>query len=188
MEQLSDDLHRELRRTLIRGATVVPPSPWRHVSTVDVKGLLAVGFSDSSERVLVLAQQQRSVFDCASGRSLAMDTDYTVSEGELCSLVSAGFGPLENERIRMAGCSGGGLATSTRDGWSLRVAVLPWPRSILFLLEPGGTLFQSEGRHKIATDEYYLNEQARVQRSFGFSYSGNTLIHATSLDITFFSR
>src|SRR5262249_54536073 len=95
-----------------------PPGPWRKVPTRLVGGLTDVGFLDSSDAWIVVPQDGRGVFDCATGERLARDPSHDF-EYDRANLLVRGIGPLAGHLIRTAGLHGGGLALQTADGWSL---------------------------------------------------------------------
>jgi len=173
----------ELRAQLRRLSRVAPPQPWRAVATVAVGGLRAIGFDRTSELLLVVSSSGRGVFDCASGTRVARD-DEEYYEGER-TLEAPGVGPLEGMTVRMSGLFGGGLPTMSADGWSIEVITLDWPEKEVLLLPPKSNLFGTlYGRppsiHKIASDSEL--------RACGFSYSGRSLVIATTSDLTIYGR
>jgi hypothetical protein len=62
----------------------------------------------------------RGVFDCNSGERVARDKDGDWDDLDETRLMSIGIGPLSEIRIRLAGLHGGGLPTTTDDGWEPR--------------------------------------------------------------------
>lgn len=172
------------RRRVREAREVPPPPPWRPIVAVSVGGLTEVGFADNSELLLVLSWQGRGVFDCSDGRRLARDTsaDRTDWYGH-DNLIANGFGPLEGQYIRLCGLWGGGLPLFTKDGWRVERVTLTWPSESILLFEPRQKqIYTAESRfHK-------LGDPVTEVRAFGFSYSGKTLMIATSSDITVFGR
>ena len=99
-----------------------PPSPWRRVSTIAIGGLRAVGFDRSSEYLLVISSAGRGVIDCRTGEKVARNTE-EYDEDETF-LEAEGIGPLLKQIVRISGLMGGGLPTSTSDGWSIELVSL----------------------------------------------------------------
>jgi hypothetical protein len=170
---------RERVKSLAVGA---PPEPWRLISSLAVGGLTEVGFVDDSELILVLSWQGRGVVDCVTGEKLARDR--SDDRGEWYGddrLIAKGFGPLDGQLVRLSGIWGGGLPTFTTDGWGARSLTLEWPRQHLLLTEPRADLYRPNAR----VSKLAIHSEVRA---FGFSYSGRTLIIATSSDLTIYSR
>jgi hypothetical protein len=174
-----DPLRKELRALGVAD----PPKPWSKVCTVAVGGLRSVGFDRNSELFLVVSSAGRGVIDGRSGSKVARD-NAEYYERELL-LEAEGIGPLEGSTLRVAGVLGGGLPTVTADGWSVEVVSLEWPAVEILLLEPLASLYDSlQGKksrfHKLSSESEL--------RACGFSYSGRTLVVATSSDVTIYGR
>lgn len=160
-----------------------PPSPWEIAGEFTVASLYDVGFDHESELLLVSSSSGLGLFDCVTGQKIARD----MSEGPLTDrfLECKGIGALENKTIRMAGIFGGSLPSTTPDGWTVETVTLKWPEHHLLLLEPGSWLHGAEcnqpsGFYKLAIETEL--------RAFGFSYSGLTLVVATSADVVIYRR
>ncbi len=159
-----------------------PPSPWKHIASVAIGGLHAVGFDRNSELLLVISSQGRGVIDCRTGEKIARDYDEYYENRHL---EIEGIGPLQKQNIRVSGLCGGGMPQQTEDGWSLEPLSLDWPIQEIMRIDPWEDLYSPlRGKpvrfHKIAS----LLEM----RSFGFSYSGQSFIIATSSEIDLFCR
>lgn len=160
-----------------------PPTPWRKIGALAVGGLRSVGFDADSELLLVVSNSGRGVVNCESMEKVSRDYEEHYSGERL--LEANGVGPLLGKSIRISGIFGGGLPNSTHDGWSIESAFLDWPIQEVLLLEPYHTIYGDRyGKpaifHKIFRDfEVY---------AAGFSYTGRTLIVATSSDITVWGR
>lgn len=174
-----DPLKEQLRAL----QTVAPPSPWRRVAIVAVGGLRSIGFDRGSELLLVVSSAGRGVIDCRSGEKVARDYDDFYEDEQF--LEADGIGPLQGQTVRVSGLFGGGLPISTQDGWSVELVTLDWPVKDILLLEPFSFLYGSlygkpTAFHKIGAESEL--------RACGFSYTGNTLVIATSSDVAVFSR
>ena len=160
-----------------------PPSPWRKIGALAVGGLRSIGFDTDSELVLVVSNAGRGVINCESMEKVSRDCEeYYGSER---FLEAKGIGPLLGRTIRVSGVFGGGLINTTHDGWSIESAFIDWPIQEVLLLEPFHTIYgERYGKpgifHKIFRDFEVL--------AAGFSYSGRSLIVATSSDITVWGR
>jgi hypothetical protein len=176
--------HLDPVRRVLRSLKVeAPPSPWKKLGMVAVGGLRAVGFDKASELLLVVSSAGRGVIDCTTCTKLARD------DAEYCELdeylEAEGIGPLNGTIVRMSGILGGGLPTSTSDGWSLEVVTLEWPENDILLVEPYcsicDTLDNKPSKFKKIGSESEL-------RACGFSFTGNTFIVASPSDIAVFGR
>jgi hypothetical protein len=78
---------------------------------------------------------------------------------------------------------GGGLITFTKDGWNVERVTLAWPEESLLLFEPSLRIPYEEG-----SQFYKIAVPITEVRAFGFSYSGKTLVIATSSDVSIFAR
>ncbi|MHB0936711.1 MAG: hypothetical protein ACYDCO_09910 [Armatimonadota bacterium] len=168
-------------RQRIRQAPISPPPYWKKIASQAIGGLTEVGFAEDSDLLLVVSSQGRGVFDCATGERIARDRESPDDDGwyDEHRLQALGIGPLEGKIIRLAGLHGGGLRTGTHEGWHACAAALEWPVVSLLLVEPWKSIFdESAPFTKLA--------EVLEFRAFGFSYTGNSLIFATSSDITIF--
>jgi hypothetical protein len=162
-----------------------PPPPWRHVKTIPVGGLWAVGFEEGRERLLVVSSSGQGLFDCCSGERLTRNSEQDGYDPYLLRALVEG--PEKGPAIRMSGLHGGGLPTITRDGWRAETVTLEWPTPTLLLTAPGSWLYggncgKPDDFSKLA--EYSVSEL----RAFGFSWTGMSLIIATSSDAEIYSR
>lgn len=83
----------------------------------------------------------------------------------------------------MAGLHGGGLLTSTRDGWRIHVVHLPWPIHVFFLTSNYKELNDETGHvTKLCNDE------TCTYRAAGFSPTGRSLVIATSGELIIYGR
>lgn len=177
--------HKETLRSAVRAATVVDVPPgWRETGFHGVGGLTAVAFGDDDRYLLVISHQGRGVFDCETGERVARDdAEPTPDSGWLdeYGLTAVGIGPLEDQRVRIAGLWGGALARMTRYGWSTERIQMPWPDEIL-LVHPSHEWIGKPGARL-----YRLRDPISEVRAFGFSPSGRFLALATGADLTLYS-
>jgi hypothetical protein len=159
------------------------PDPWKLVETFVVGGLRSVGFDRESEDLLVVSLQGRSVIDCLTGEKVARDyEEYYENEKRL---EAQGIGILSERIIRMSGMFGGGLPRITKDGWQLECVTLKWPEQMLILLPPSSDLYGSVTGHPDTMTKIF--EDSCI-RAYGFSYTGRSLIIATTSDVTVYGR
>lgn len=162
-----------------------PPKPWSKIATVPVGGLEDIGFSRSSDILLSVSANGAGVFDCTSGTLLARDSDADC-QIDLPHLQSVGIGPIAGVTIPLAGLHGGGLPSTTVDGWTMEQIPLSWPNDELVLAPPSRSmLWPLDGDVAGLTK---LSGFIAPVRAFGFSPTGRSLVVATSSDITIFGR
>lgn len=172
-----------VRRALRASSLTDPPAPWRCVGRFAIGGLISVGFSRNDEWLVVSSHQGIGIIDCITGVKIARDSDIDGYPDKYLEVI--GIGPLAHERIATAGIHGGGLPLTTPDGWAIEVITLDWPEQEVFLMEPGNDLYgaisgKPSNHHRVATEA--------TLRATGFSYSGSTLVLATSSDVVIHSR
>jgi len=176
--------HLDPVRKVLKSLKVdAPPSPWKKLGMVAIGGLRAVGFDKASELLLVVSSSGRGVIECTTCTKLARDDAEYYDREE--HLEAEGIGPLNDKIVRMSGILGGGLPTSTPDGWSSEVVTLEWPENDILLVEPYcsiyDVLYNKPSKFKKIGSESEL-------RACGFSFTGNTFIVASSSDIAIFGR
>ncbi|SDN22809.1 hypothetical protein SAMN05216517_10950 [Janthinobacterium sp. OK676] len=180
------DYEKKNRQRLIALLSNLPscasPEGWKNMGKIAVGGLTEIGFSKSSELLLVISNSGRGVIDCARGEKISRDDEADGEWYEPAQLVCQGIGPLDGETIPISGLNGGGLPTSTRRAERLEVVSPDWPKSTLIFCAPYKSALiegQQAGCVSIASD-YLL--------AYGFSWCGNSFAYATSSDVTIFTR
>ncbi|HZL34574.1 MAG TPA: hypothetical protein VFC78_04635 [Tepidisphaeraceae bacterium] len=160
-----------------------PPAPWGRVGAVGVVGITEVGFAEDSELLLVLSGHGREVIDCRTGGRAARDYEmgHRSSWYGHHELIGLGFGPLANRQVRLAGAFGGGLLTVARDGWGAVRVPVDWPDEFLLLTSPFSSI-----HHPSAP--FWKLLASRDSVAWGFSYTGQSLIAATTEGVTIFRR
>jgi hypothetical protein len=175
--------HRKLREKLESIPMSKPPHPWKVVFNSTIGGLLAVGFAESSDDLLVVSSQGRGLFDCLSGNRIARDDADSYENADSTEMTVPGIGKHEKCAIPVAGIHGGGLATGSKDGWSIEVVQLPWPIHVVFLTSGFKHFLDASAQvTKIFTDE------PCEYRAAGFSPTGKSFVIATSGELTIYSR
>ena len=160
------------------------PVPWRASATQAVGGLTDVGFISGTDFLLVLSSQGRGIYDCLTGERVARDRaeDYPF---DTSSLTAPAFADFDTHTVHTAGLHGGGLALTTRDGWSIEHFVFDWPETIVTLSPPG----QSSGYVTLGTPTaIYRLPSDSTTRAFGFSPTGRSLVVASSSDLHLICR
>lgn len=161
-----------------------PPKPWRRTGEFGVGGLTDVGFGAGTDLLLVISSQGRGVFDCKTGEKVARNYD----EGDwldVLALEAVGIGPLEGQRVRISGLSGGGLPQATKDGWTAEDFVLDWPDHSLLLVLPGSWVYGDCYGKPAEIIKAGIESELRA---WGFSPTGESLVLATSSDLTIWNR
>jgi hypothetical protein len=158
MSEFQQKIRARLRALQLRE----PPAPWRRISAIAIGGLTEVGFAVGTDLLLVLSAQGRGLFDCATGERLARDYEEPTRDspwyGDL-DLWAMGIGPLQGQRIGLAGIFGGGLRRATADGWGLELVSPDWPESFVVIYPPSsrGSVF----------DDPVPSDHVRVAPQFG---------------------
>ncbi|QGZ52697.1 hypothetical protein GPZ77_01875 [Streptomyces sp. QHH-9511] len=176
-------------------APVVPaPAPWRPVfgSGVAVGGLLGIGFAThpdtGDDLVLAVSGNGHGLFDAATGERIARDREPDPEDGTpdmTPDLTCPGLGPIAGSRIHVAGLYGGGLHTTTSDGWTLEVVNPAWPHDRVLLSTDGG--LPHSGPYGERWWHIFHSTHSEL-RATGFSPSGRTLAVATSSDLVLWTR
>ena len=172
-----------LRETIRQLPVTAPPAPWVLVTQRAAGTLLEVGFDRDTELLMVTSSAGRSVIDCVTGEKIARD--YTEEVESDRYLEAEGIGPLAGKTIAMSGINGGSLPLGSDDGWCVHNVSLAWPEQHLLLVEPGSWLHGAE--HNRPATFYKLAIEYEC-RAFGFSYSGRTLVIASSCDLLIYRR
>lgn len=169
------DYQRRLREQFLSVPVVAPPVPWHPVPTglIPIGGLLGIGFAlapdDGRDLVMVVSVDGHGLFDTVTGEKIACP----------------GLGPIASTRVRIAGLFGGGLHTTTEDGWTLEVVSPEWPHDRVLLSADGG--IPHSGPHGESWWHIFDSNYSEL-RAAGFSPSGRTLAVATSSDLTLWTR
>ncbi|MBO0918340.1 hypothetical protein [Streptomyces laculatispora] len=185
-----------LRERLLAAPVMSAPEPWRPVFEceygVPVGGLLGIGFAAHPEGghdlVMVVSHDGHGLFDAVTGEKIARDRDPDPEDSTpdaVADLSCPGLGPLSCIRVRIAGLFGGGLHTTTADGWTLEVVTPAWPSDRVLLSADGG--LPHSGPHGEQWWHIFHSTYSEL-RAFGFSPSGETIAVATSSDVSLWTR
>ncbi|MFR9724535.1 hypothetical protein ACL02R_14425 [Streptomyces sp. MS19] len=181
---------QQLRERFLAAPVSAAPPPWRQVLATAIGGLLGVGFGtdpDSGrELLMVVSLTGHGVLDTATGALLARDRDPDpdVSEPTGPHLTCPGLGPLAGGHIRIAGVHGGGLHSTTADGWTVDVVSPDWPHHRVLLSRDGGLYHGPTGGHW-----WLIHRTTHAPlRTTGFSPTGTSLAIATSTTLTLLTR
>ncbi|MFJ4920872.1 hypothetical protein [Streptomyces sp. NPDC088725] len=187
------EFQQKLRQRYIDAPVTQAPEPWRQVSDgeIPIGGLLGIGFAvhpDSGhDLVMVVSGDGHGLFDAVTGEKIARDRDPdpdTSTPDASPDLSCPGLGPIAGTQVRIAGLFGGGLHSTTPDGWTLDVVSPEWPHDRVILSTDGGLNEGPAG----GTWWHVFHSRYSEFRAAGFSPSGLVLAVATSSDITLWSR
>lgn len=90
---------------------------------------------------MVVSHDGHGLFDAVTGEKIARDRDPAPEDSTpdaVADLSCPGLGPTTGSRVRIAGLFGGGLHTTTEDGWTLEVVTPAWPNDRVLLSVDGG--------------------------------------------------
>lgn len=175
-----DPINRALNDAPIAG----PCGPWQVIATRAVGGLTGLGFDRKSEDMLVTSINGQSVMSGESGDILYRNRD---DDGlDRSALKGTRLDHPADERFDMAGVFGGGLRTTTDDGWTVeRIGancVLQPPGASIHFLAPRWA------DHRKDTTFHLLDRSGEDVRAFGFSWTGRTLVVATPSTLSIWGR
>ncbi|MEU3495406.1 hypothetical protein ABZ747_18195 [Kitasatospora cineracea] len=188
------EYQQRLREQFLSVPVVAPPAPWHPVFNrrIPIGGLLGVGFApapdDGRDLLMVVSLDGHGLFDTVTGEKIARNRDPDPDDSTPDAqpdLSCSGLGSLSATRVRIAGLFGGGLHTTTHDGWTLEVVSPEWPHDRVLLSADGG--MPHNGPH--GQDWWHIFDSNYSElRAAGFSPSGRTLAIATSSDLTLWAR
>ena len=162
------------------------PSPWQSHTAI-IATLIAIGYAKDSDLLLAISETGRGIFNCLTGEKVARDRNTNESEWhDKKHLVGLGIGPLDKQEIRLAGDGGGGLKTSTSDGWRLEVISPFWPLSSIVLCPSFGSVIDSEDTE--AGVKIFPKDNGDSILAYGFSDTEKSFVIATRGHIIMFSR
>lgn len=141
------DYQLQLRERFLAVPETSPPAPWGPVldRRIPIGGLLGIGFAVAPDTghdlVMVISVDGHGLFDTVTGEKIARDHDPVPDDSTpdaVPDLSCPGLGPITGTRVAIAGLFGGGLHTTTLDGWSLEVVSPEWPHHRVLLSTDGG--------------------------------------------------
>ena len=179
-----NDYQRALN-SYLRGIPISgPPTPWLHLTTIPIGGLVAIGFAEDEEHLLVISQSGRGVFELPAGARVARDAERTAGWYDHGALIAQGIGPMDGESVTVAGIHGGGLRLLSPDGWSLERVAPDWPNELVFLSPPGSSAFEQRAGNR--TFNLGPTEGGEPIVVFGFSRTGRYFVIGSSSAIELF--
>lgn len=190
------DYQRAMRDRLLAAPVVPAPEPWRPVFAyeygVPVGGLLGIGFAthpgSGHDLVMVVSIDGHGLFDAVTGEKIARNRDPDPEDSTpdaVADLSCPGLGPITGSRVHIARLFGGGLHTTTEDGWTLEVVTPAWPNEQILLSIDGG--LPHAGPHGEQWWHIFHSNHS-IFRAAGFSPSGHTIAVATSSDLSLWTR
>lgn len=187
------EYQRKLRERYLDAPVVPAPEPWRPVpgGMIPVGGLLGIGFAvcprSGRDLVMVVSGDGHGLFDAVTGEKIARDRDpdpETSTPDDSPDLTCPGLGPIAGTPVHIAGLFGGGLHSTSSDGWTVSVVSPDWPCHRV-VLATGDALHRGPAGE---TWWHVLHARYSEFRAAGFSPSGRTLAIATSSDLTLWTR
>ncbi|MEU9991069.1 hypothetical protein AB0E10_30585 [Streptomyces sp. NPDC048045] len=188
------EYQQQLRDRFLSVPETAPPAPWEPVlkGRTPIGGLQGIGFAVAPDTghdlVMVVSSQGHGLFDAVTGERMARDRDPDADDctpDGVRDLSCPGLGPIAGTPVSIAGLFGGGLHTTSGDGWSLDVVSPEWPHHRVLLSRGGG--MPHRGPHGERWWHIFDSNYSEL-RTAGFSPSGRTLAVATSSDITLWTR
>ncbi|MEU4488707.1 hypothetical protein AB0H94_28140 [Streptomyces purpurascens] len=188
------DYQQQLRDRFLSVSETPAPTPWHPTldRRIPIGGLLGIGFGTApgtgKDLAMVVSVDGHGLFDTVTGEKLARDRDPDPDDSTPDTspdLSCPGLGPLAGTRVRIAGRFGGGLHTTSSDGWSVEVVSPEWPHHRVLLSKDGG--MPHSGPHGERWWHIFDSHYSEL-RTVGFSPSGRTLAVATSSDLTLWTR
>ncbi|WP_405517217.1 hypothetical protein [Streptomyces canus] len=185
---------RDLRDRLSSVPVLPAPAPWQPVfePCAAVGGLLGIGFAthpdSGNDLLMVVSTAGHGLFDAVTGERIARDRDPDPETGTpdaAADLTCPGLGPVAGSRVHIAGVYGGGLHSTTADGWHVEVVSPVWPNDRVLLSLGSG--MPHRGPHGERWWHVFHSDYSEL-RAVGFSPSGRTLAVATSSDVTLWRR
>ncbi|ARF74381.1 hypothetical protein B7C62_20695 [Kitasatospora albolonga] len=187
------EYQQRLRERYLAAPVMPSPAPWHPVldRSIPIGGLLGIGFAVHPETghdlAMVVSHDGHGLFDAATSKKIARDRDpdpATSAPEAHPDLACPGLGPVAGTEIRIAGLFGGGLHTTTSDGWTVDVVSPDWPHDRVILSADGGANNGAAG----GTWWHVFHSDYSELRTAGFSPTGLTLAIATSSDLTLWTR
>ncbi|WP_369383231.1 hypothetical protein [Streptomyces sp. cg36] len=187
------EYQQQLRERYLAAPVMTAPTPWQPGldHRIPIGGLLGIGFAvhpdTGHDLVMVVSSDGHGLFDAACGEKIARDRDpdpATSTPDAHPDLACPGLGPITGTPVRIAGLFGGGLHSTTPDGWTLDIVSPEWPHDRVILSADGGAHKGPAG----GTWWHVLHSEHSQLRAAGFSPSGLTLAVATSSDLTLWTR
>jgi hypothetical protein len=178
-----------IKKMLIAAPLRKSCGPWQLIAERAIGGLLAVGFERSSEDLLIISTNGQSVLDCTSGILLSRDNKEKSYDNH--QLYGRRLDNPKAPQIDMAGISGGGLKRETPDGWTIDSFPVEWPKSYLVLQPPGASIYMNAPKfleYKKDGTFCLLWKGVESGVAFGFSWTGKTLVLATTSEIYVWAR
>ncbi|MFI7643370.1 hypothetical protein [Nonomuraea sp. NPDC049400] len=186
------DYQQRLREHVLAAPVCQAPVPWKPVwdNRTPIGGLMGIGFAVHPETrrdlVMVVSSGGHGLFDAVSGEKIARDRDLDTGTPDASpDLTCPGLGPIAGSRVHIAGSLfGGGLHSTTTDGWALDVVSPEWPNHRVLLSADGDIYKDPPGERWW----HIFHSNYSTFRAAGFSPSGLTLAVATSSDLTLWAR
>ncbi|MEU2391432.1 hypothetical protein [Streptomyces sp. NPDC007369] len=187
------EYQQRLRDRYLAAPVMPAPTPWQPVldRAIPIGGLLGIGFAGhpatGHDLVMVVSHSGHGLFDAVTGEKIAREQDpdpATSTPDAHPDLTCPGLGPIAGNAVSIAGLFGGGLHSTTPDGWTLDIVSPEWPHDRVILSADGGAHRGPAG----GTWWHVFHSDYSELRAAGFSPSGRTLAVATSSDLAIWTR
>lgn len=183
MDRLNEDNRKRLIKIInsIKKSTKI--ESWVCLGICAVGGLLAVGFSEKEDLLLVESSSGKGLFDCCTGKKLAREYVQNYENPYANKLCCRGIDVLNYEMVTMAGIYGGGLLTSTTKGDRVEIVAPHWPIHDIIFCPNFASIYidKTKDQCQIVASVYEI-------RACGFSYNENYFVYATSSEFVLYKR
>lgn len=180
---------KSLHKTL-NSASVMNCGPrWRLINHTAVGGALAAGFDQRNNDFLVVSQNQQSLFDIHTGEQIYRNREASSYNRDY--LQATRLDDPCAPPIPMSGEDGGGLCTTTSDGWSVDTFPVDWPTTFSVLHPPKCSIYFIDPKWtQYSKDSTFYLVQKGVSKpvAFGFSWSGEALVWMDRSDLMIWRR
>ncbi len=169
-------------RKLLSAPLELPPKPWKKTIELTRESVLGVGFTRDEMYLLTLTWEGRELYDCKTGKCLAIDETPFDAGGAWWSEYDCsvrGIGEAKDDWICMACIYGGGLHRSTEDDWRISSVNLYWPETDVLLMPPNVNTIDEAVK---------IYQPYATLVAFGFSHGGHHLALAARDQMMLFTR
>ncbi|WP_298514788.1 hypothetical protein [uncultured Kordia sp.] len=160
---------------------------WEKRNMWAIGGLREIGFKPNSDLLMVLSSQGRGVFDCIKDEKIARDHfDYYAEKWDSDLGIVEGIGILKNENIKCGGFEAPDiLKKETEDHWIIEIKSEIRPNWQQKELKADVMYLQNrKTKESIEIAVFHYG----IDRSYGFSDTGNSFVVGTASDITIWNR
>lgn len=176
--------HDPIIQALRQADVAVQAGPWQQVLVRAVGAVTALGIDRKSEDIIVTSGNGQSIISGVTGEIIYRNRE---DDGlDRAALKGTRLDHPADERFDMAGLYGGGLRTVTDDGWTVEryadYCLLHPPKASIHYLHP------KWADNTFDATFHVLDKGGEDIRALGFSWTGRTLVCATSSTLTIWGR